>query len=397
MKKYIILLLCIILVTSTFSCDSDKEDKHAQNNAAGNEDIIKENDNAMQKYEEAISDEICVFDDRLGEIKLKSLRFSSNDISLDECKLLKSSIFDVDQNGVNEYVIKSNDNSHIILRYHNGKVRSYCLDTCDYYKFNTDGTFYWYDALVSGAWECGLSKIVFDGETLNIISLYSIKYFEDPVNYEYFVEGKTVDEDEYYACIRDHSFKDTAEFSYFELTNLYPITAEQAWNLANAYWDGQDGCRDMGAGTTWTARIVLVDTPCADTNYYRVAFQVEWTSNGGGTGDECKPPYHVSLKDQILVNAFTGEITTPACESGNKCISDEEAIEIVKNNYGDIDFGNEEGKYLAEIDLDITAPEHICVVSIKKLVGNDHNFYTRAWVDKYTGEIVSPYYMYGKG
>ena len=34
----------------------------------------------MEMYEAALTDEICIFDERLGETNLKSLRLPSNDI-----------------------------------------------------------------------------------------------------------------------------------------------------------------------------------------------------------------------------------------------------------------------------------------------------------------------------
>ena len=86
---------------------------------------------------------------------------------------LKKASIDIDQDGINEYVIQSPDYEHIILRCYHNKVYSYRLDGCDYYKLNTDGTFYWCVFLEEPARMCGLNKIVFDGDTLNIKSIYS--------------------------------------------------------------------------------------------------------------------------------------------------------------------------------------------------------------------------------
>ena len=261
----------------------------------------------MQMYEAAINDEICVIDESLGEMKLKSLRFPNNDTKLDECKLLTKAILDLDQDGVNEYVIKSPDNDYIILRYYNGNVYSYRLDVSEFYKFNTDGTFYWYDSSAANGEECGLNKITFDGETLNVKSVYSLKYSENPTKYEYFVEGVAVAEDEYYDYRNQSMHKEGMKFSQFELTHLYPITAEQAWNIANEYWDNPDGKTDHAAGAVFTDRIVLIDTPDSDSDYYHVAYQVEWSSNGGKEGYECMPPYSVTIYKELFVDATTGE------------------------------------------------------------------------------------------
>jgi hypothetical protein len=292
MKKWIAFLMCLTMVLSLFSCrtnDLKGEETVTSNDQKGEETITTDDQNgeehvttddqnseehvttdtAMHMREAAIKGEICVFDERLGEIGWKSLRFPSNDTSLDECKLLKKAIFDIDQDGINEYIIKSPDNEHIILRYYNGKVYSYCLDSCDYYKFNTDGTFYWAISPDSSTLECGLSRITFDGDSLNVRSLYSLK---GPMQCEYFVDGEAVTAKEYHNY-RDGFRTGAMDFSYLDLTPLYPINAEQAWNLANDYWDNQDGSRDYGVGNVWTNRIVLIDIPSSDTDYYRVSIQ----------------------------------------------------------------------------------------------------------------------------
>ena len=360
------------------------------------EEMTLSNDIAMQMYEAAIRDEISVWDERLGETKLKSLRFSKNDTTLDARKLLQKAIPDVDRDGVSEYVIQSPDHEHIILRYYNGKVYSYRLDACDFYKFNTDGTFYWFHSPESGVRECGLSKIVFDGEAINVKSIYSLTYSENPAQYEYFIEGAAVTEDEYYDFRNQNVRYDSMKFSQFEMSCSYPITAEQAWNLANAYWDHQDGRTDAGAGTIWTSRITLIDTPNAETDTYRVAFQVEWNSGGGLEGYECMPPYHTDLHDQILVNAFTGEITAATFDPNGKGVSIEEAMEIVKNDCDHINFDHEENEYRVAQGVNATAPDHYYVIVVQKYVIDHYSVYIEKWVDKNTGEITDPYYTNGK-
>ena len=389
MKKHIAILLCIITIISLIACDFDE----GQNNTS-----IQSSDaeKAMETFESAIKGEISVFDERLGETKLKSLCLPSNDTSLEECKLLKKAILDIDQDGVNEYVIKSPSNEYIILRYYDSKVYSYRLDNNDFYKFNTDGTFYWYDSSEEGEWECGLDKIIFDGEMLKVKPVYSINYIKNPAKYEYFIEGKSVSENEYYDYRTQNISKERMIFSWFELTNSYPITAEEAWNLANAYWDNQDGCKDAGAGTIWTVRIELIDTPNTEKEYYRAAFQVESTSNGGGEGDECKPPYQIKLYDQILVNAFTGEITASTYRSDGKGITIEEAIEIAKNDCDFIDFDSDEKEYRVEHDVNATSPDHIYVIVIQEYLADGYSVCAIRWIDKNTGGIIFPYYLNGK-
>jgi hypothetical protein len=365
MKKYIAFLLCLIMLSSLFSCNVDKEnytdsstgdttdkeqnstqssdDTTTDNNAATDnntttnnntpvdEPIFKKSDEhyiAMRAYAAVIKGEGRAIDERLGEINLKGYHFPSNNTRLEECRLLEKAVLDVDGDGIGEFVIKSPDQEYIILRYYIGKVYSYCLDSCDFYKFNTDGTFYWAISPDTSASECGLSKIVFEGESLSIKSLYSLKGTE---LCEYFVEGEAVTAKEYHNY-RDGFRAGAMDFSYLDLTPLYPINAEQAWNLANDYWDNQDGSRDAGAGSFWVNNIVLIDIPSSDTDYYRVSLQQERYSRAQ-EGYECMPPSSIREIDQILINAYTGEITTPEEIAANgKCISLDEAIEIAKNN-----------------------------------------------------------------
>lgn len=344
-----------------------------------------ESEDAMKMYEAAINGEISIVDEHLGEIKLKDLPFRSNNTKLGESKLLTKAILDIDQDGVNEYVIKSPNNEHIILRYYNGKIYSYRLDVSDYYKFNTDGTFYWYDSSAAEAEVCGLNKIIFDGETLKVKSIYSLKYSSTATNYEYFVEGDAASEDEYYDYREQNIRKERVKFSQFEPTCSYPITAEQAWNLANAYWNNQDGSTDAGAGTTWTTRVVLTDTPNSDSDYYRVALQVEWNSGGGREGYECMPPYNIQLKEEILVNAFTGEITAPTYEN----ISSEKAIEIAKKYWEA--FNIEENGYRVEHAFNSWASDSVYVIVIKRFVIDHYSTFDEIWIDKTTGATIIPY------
>ena len=380
MNKYITFLLCLLMMLSLSSCNQNKD-----------QDTLSQAEKAMKMYEAAIKGEICVIDERMGETQLKNLRFQRTDTSLDECILLTKSILDIDQDGVNEYVIQSPDQNYIILRSYNGNVYSYRLNTEDFYRFNTDGSFHWYTSSETGE-TCGFNKIVFEGETLTVKALYNFQYSKNPTKYEYFVEGKAVTKQEYDSYRSDISYQ-RIEFSQFELSCSYPITAEQAWNLANTYWDHQDGASDCGAGTVWTAKLRLIDTPNSETDSYRFAFQVEWHSSGGGEGDECRPPYNIQTMDQILVNAFTGEVVASTYDPNGKRVSVEEAIELVKADCDYIDFDQEGSKYRVLHDVNKAAPDHFYVITIQKYYSDYYSDYAVSWVDKHTGEVVSPYYM----
>lgn len=396
MKKYIALLLCVVIMTSLIACNSEREQdsEPTQSSETADESVLVENELAMQMYEDVIHGEICMVDEHLGEIKLQEYRFSNSGVGLDECKWLRRAVLDVDRDGINETVIKADGNDHILLRCMDGTVYSYGLDRYEYYKFNTDGTFYWYDSSEESAWECGLNEIVFEGDRLKERAVYGLAYFNDPSSYEYYVGGVAVTGSEYHATRAEAVRYGEVKFSYLDLTRQYPVTARQAWELANVYWDRQDGSREVSAGTAFTARIVLTDVPNADRNAYCFEFQVEWSSNGGGESDECMPPYDVQVHDRILVNAVTGEITTLAREAADgRCISVEDAIETVKN-YNE-ENSNEEDRYRYEWDAHDPAPEHIYVIAVYRIFDDCTVYSVRKWVDKYTGEIVDLYYVFG--
>ena len=395
MKKHFAFLLCLIRMLSLISCHTNSQ--NAQETTATTETDSSANNAAMQMYEAAIKEEISVFDERLGEINLKGLRFTNKDTELGSCKLLKKAVLDIDRDGINEFVIQSPDQEHIILRYDNGRVYSYRLDAHDYYRLNTDGTFYWYDSFESSGRACGLSRIVFVAQTLNVKPIYSLEVSANPTKYEYFVEGQVVTGNEYYDYQHDQNVhRKSVKFSQFELACSYPISAQQAWDLANAYWDDQDGCAECSAGTAWTVRIAMIDTPNSETNAYRFAFLVECNSGGGLEGYECMPPHTVREHDQILVNASTGEIVASSYDPDGECISVEQAIEIAQNDCDYIDFETEGNAYLVEHDADAAAPDHFYVIVIQKYYVDHYSAYTTRWVHKYTGEIIAPYYINGK-
>jgi hypothetical protein len=140
---------------------------------------------------------------------------------------------------------------------------------------------------------------------------------------------------------------------------------------------------------------VLIDTPNPETNCYRFAFQVECTSNIRDD-EEGDVPYHINSHDEILVNAFTGEITPSSYTPGGKALSVEDAIEVVKNKFFE-EKTHKEDNYCFEYAVNAITPDHIYEITIQKVMDQYAVFYTSEWVDKYSGEIIQEYYLFGKG
>ena len=112
MKKYIAFLLCIIIISSLVSCDSNKEQNNTQtpNSTLTDENILEEsgkndnltsqpseNDIAMQMYEAVLRNEVKVYDTVCEQfVYLKDCDTPYNSIPLAECERLKCAYTDMD-------------------------------------------------------------------------------------------------------------------------------------------------------------------------------------------------------------------------------------------------------------------------------------------------------------
>jgi hypothetical protein len=336
MRKIVAFLLCVVVVFSLVSCNPlpSSSNVNADENggqaggevndpSAGEPDLEEggkkddtvplspENENAMKLFKAAIDGEILVVDEDLGEIALKNCCFASNGTRLEECVLLTKTIVDVDRDGVNEYVIKSPDGDCLVMRCYNDGVYTYSFDADDICYWNTDGTIYWNNHASEGErWEGGISQIVFDGETYTLKSICSLRYLDkEDINYyessdfEFYVKGESVTSSEFYQA---EGYRINARFTPFVFSSSYPISAEQAWDLANAFWENADGATEGAAGTHVVYRVVLIDTPNADTSNYRIVLQAHFYSNQR-VNKFYNPPKDIKIYGEVLVNALTGE------------------------------------------------------------------------------------------
>ncbi|MBR6681003.1 MAG: hypothetical protein IKL59_07045 [Clostridia bacterium] len=262
---------------------------------------------AMEMYEAAINDKICVIDEHLGEIKLKACRFPSNNARIDECKLLTKAILDLDGDGINEYVIQSPDKDHIVLHYYGGKVFSYCFDKNNFYNLNADGSFYWSDSYESENWTHGLNQITFDGESLNIKEIYRIKHitpFDFYENLEFYVDGKQITREEF---LDYHKSGTLVIFSPLDISCEYPISSEKACEIASNYWKIENGMSEGAAGTQILHKIVILEKPNSDTQGYRISWQWEGYRNHVPDPPYSLPPENVIIHKELFVDAITGE------------------------------------------------------------------------------------------
>ena len=321
MKKYIALLLCLIMILSLVSCDfnNDQDDLSSSENGglsdvnddSTNDDNItpsvSENEKAMRMYEAAIKGEIYVVDEQLGEISLKDCRFLTNNVTVGECEILNNAILDMDGDGINEYVIQSGDEAdHIVLRYYEGKIYSYSFGITEFRHLNTNGTYFW--SFGENNMVCGLNRLVFNGSSISIEKMYEVNIDYDNT---YYIEGKQVtyeefrDQYDYYKyysadCILRKSF------SPLEIDCPYPISSERALEIASGYWGVSDWDYDRAMGRTTADRIVLSSKPSDENGYYRIIWKWEdyWHAYPCWEG---QTPVNTRIYKEVTVDAFTGE------------------------------------------------------------------------------------------
>lgn len=314
MKKYIALLLCLIMILSLASCQFDEDqDTPSQNNNSNNTPTqISDAERAIQMYEAAIKGEICVFDERSGEIKLEDCRFPSNNLRLGECEILSKAILDMDGDGINEYVIQSPDKDHIVLRYYNGKVYSYCFDSKNFFNLNTNGSFYWIDSYETDNCTRGFNQITFDESSFRIKEVYRITqtspYDYGDNDHEYYVDGKQITREEFRAYYDSNCRSKTkATFSPLDISCEYPISSEKAFELASDYWGFEHGMDEGAAGTIIVNKIVILEKPNNDRLNYHIGWQMEGYTNHVIDVCYAQPPSSVVTYKELIVDAITGE------------------------------------------------------------------------------------------
>ncbi len=329
MKKLVAVLMCLMMVLSLISCDFNRElDDLSQNEDNSESDVNdnSENDNvipqhpesgiAMEMYEAAINDEICVVDEQLGEIKLKDCRFPSDNVRLGDCEILSKAIVDMDGDGINEYVIQSETKDHIVLHYYNGKVYSFGFDGDSFHNLNTDGSFYWRRLSVSEGACVGLNQLSFDGSSLIVKEVYKITiYLAEKTPITYYMDGKQITSDEY-TIYHNNNPKSFASFSPFDISCEYPISSEDACEIASTHWRRKDGDVEGACGTTLVSRIVISEKPNDDTMSYRICMQLEAYGHANHGWESQMPT--ITVCDELLVNAITGECLDidEACPDG---------------------------------------------------------------------------------
>ena len=248
MKKFVAVLLCLMMLLSLFSCDIENSNDNKDNDITSNTDsntLSEETDTtpiqktqseiAMEVYESVLKNEIKVYETDIQEYSyLANCKTPYNRIPLADCEQLKYAYTDMDNDSINELVIDCGDT--LLLRYYEGTVCLYSFTFRSLYYLNTDGSYSW--NYTGQDFEYGEKQIYFEGAELKAKELYRIVNDGEP-NAEYYVEGKPVTQEELQKYIKDNP-KNQLVFLPLEVSWQNKISQSEAIELAEKYWESFD-------------------------------------------------------------------------------------------------------------------------------------------------------------
>lgn len=314
MKKHIALLLCLIMILSLFSCETNKnQDALPSNENSGSSDVnadITNGDNiapqtseaeiAMEMYEAVLKNEIKVYETDTEKYNyLRDINTPYNGIPLCEMERLGYVYMDIDSNGTNELLIDCGGT--LILRYYEGTVYIYSFIFRNMYYLNTDGSYSWNHT--GQDFEYGKDQIYFEGAELKSRELYRIVNDGEP-NAEYYIEGKQVTQEAILKYCEDNP-KIKVEFSPLEVSWQKAISLKKALEIAGEYWyecyNIKSGDKDSETGYPYA----ILPKNSNNANY---SIALAWLVEGS----------HYSTLEIIEIDSVTGEIIFPTYESDGK-------------------------------------------------------------------------------
>ena len=309
MKKFVSVLMCLMMLLSLFSCRTAEEQEIGSDTTDSASSTL--NVDAMQPYPPEITGELI--DTVLEESDPNAFQFLSAAMGLDESAILYKTVLDMDGDGIDESVIRLENKEHIVLHSYDGKLYGYRFDSMSFFNLNDDGSFYWIDSNDVSDCTRGCNRITFDGAVCHVKELYRIKqtspYDYGDGDHEYYIDGKQVTHKEfkdYYNtnCRR----KDLAIFTPVDLSCEYPISSGKAGEIASNHWGVKSGSTDGTAGTVYLSQIVILEKPSNDTPSYRVGLY--WEGYQTHVIDDLfgQPPSREGrIYEELIVDAITGE------------------------------------------------------------------------------------------
>ena len=212
MKKYIVFLLCAIMLVSLFSCESN-EDQNKDNSKQ-----VSEN----EMYAAVLRNDIPVYEVCGANIEepcyLKDFKTPYSKIPLCEMETLEYVYMDVDGDGTLELLIHCDDT--LILRYYEGAVYVYPFAFRSMLLWYMNHSYSW----VSG-FEQGNSKLTFDGIECKTEELWRVVNDGEP-NAEYYIDGNQVTHEDFLKYMNENP-KTIVEFSPLEVSWWKPIPQDK--------------------------------------------------------------------------------------------------------------------------------------------------------------------------
>ena len=244
MKKYIVFLLCLIMILSLLSCDIENQNDNKNNYINSNTDSNTSSKDtsttsaqktqaeiAMEMYDAVLENEIKVYQTNTREYSyLADCRTPYACVLLRDCENLRYTYTDIDGDSTEELVIDCSDT--LILRYYEGVVYLYPFTFRNLYYLNTDGSYSWNHN--GQNFEYGEKQLAFEGAELKTKELWRIVNDGEP-NAEYYIEGKQVTQEEILKYFEDNP-KSKVKYSQLEAPWINKISRSDATRLAKEYW-----------------------------------------------------------------------------------------------------------------------------------------------------------------
>lgn len=415
MKNFTLFLLCFIMIFSLFSCNitdiapepfvSSKElltseSKEAITNTTG-QDTQEDTFPDIPSHDELDPEYFSIYEAVLkNELKVHYPTFEGSDYlancltpytntPLCERENLGYLYIDLDGDSQKELVLNCGDT--LVLRYYEGNVYLYPFTFREISYLYTDGSFSWNSN--GENFEYGEKRFSFDGTELNTEELWRIINDGEP-DAEYYIGGKQVTNEEILKYFESDQ-KTKVQFSLLDARWLGKISYEEAFEIADEYWNMIDGNVNGACGTSIFNKIIPAESSALSGEYYSFIWQ-QTEYHHSEEGWEGRPPSRIISREGVRVNICTGrcepfEISDSIYDSfedthTDAAVSCDEAFKIAKEH-----LKNAYESYKILRSINFNAPKSAYVFKLYLYVEEcRYDIRSEIWIDDTTGEVTSP-------
>lgn len=252
MKKYIAILLCLIMLLSLVSCNETNDELDAQLSDDAENTTVQEtpkntivpdnkedsvidtvqNEQARQAYGMALRNEIKIYYPILDSMTPAEIYFERI-CGVEKGNPTRQTLIDMDQDGVQELVL-AYEYFYILLHFENGMVYGTDFDLNSMETMYTDGSFAWSHTDDIFGYECGISRFSFVNGLKKVEELCRTEG-----NSKFFISGIQVTKKQYNDYL-NKSERTPIAFTAFDTAFLYN-NEWKAIKLASEYWGIKDG------------------------------------------------------------------------------------------------------------------------------------------------------------